>query len=230
MTHPINKYLLLILSFILLLSSCSTVRQIRPLDRGQSAMGLSVGGPITEVGKIYIPLPLLCLSYNRGILDKKLDLETGLQITQILYGILHLDIGVNYRPWQSRKWRPGFIVSPKIFLITDFEKLSTFRAYPDLGLTFFWEVKSNWYLYTGIENWFEFHQTRDDGNKQEHHWLIAPYLGINMGNEKWLFQFETRVYTPNLANTGRPTKNIGFGEYGILGFFLGVNYTFESKK
>ena len=51
-----------------------------------------------------------------------------------------------------------------------------------------------------------------------------------MGNNRWQFQFETRVYIPNLQNTGRPPTYLGFGEYGILGVFLGVNYIFGKEK
>ena len=228
-----NQHTVTILTlFLLLLFSCSTIRQIRPLGKGESSGTISVGGPITNIGgsdKVYIPLPLLSVGYNRGILDKKLDLETGLHITQLLYGILDLDLGVNYRPFISKGWRPGLIVSPKIFLMTDFQP-EGFRIYPDLCLTGVWEVRDNWYVFTGIENWFEFSRERDDLNDQEHHWLITPYLGINLGSERWQFQFETRVYTPNLENTGRPTENVGFGDYGVLGFFLGVNYTFGKEK
>ena len=48
----------------LIFLSCSTVRQIRPLAKKESAATLSLGGPITQVGKLYVPLPLAVFLIN----------------------------------------------------------------------------------------------------------------------------------------------------------------------
>lgn len=224
----IHKWLIVSILLISFLVSCSSVRQIRPLDKGESAVTISLGGPITELGDIYSPLPLLSIGYTRGLLSRKLELEMGLHITEGLYGVLMIDGGLNYRPILSSGLRPGIIVSPKVFFTTDFSS-SSVRIYPDLNLTSYWKIRQNFFIYLGLENWFEFSQEREDGNPQDNHWLIVPYLGLNCGNEKLLFQFESRVYTPNLKNTGRPTKNIGLGDNGILGFFIGLNYTIQGR-
>jgi hypothetical protein len=97
-------------------------------------------------------------------------------------------------------------------------------------LTPFWEVTPEIYLFTGIENWFEFHQKRCDGAEQKHHWLITPYLGIDWGRNNFMFQAELKVYVPNLLNTSRPVENIGIGDYGIIGIFFGFNYIFDGRK
>jgi hypothetical protein len=189
-----------------------------------------VGGPITEVGEPYIPIPMISLGYNLGIIDTLLNFESGINITSALYGVLHLDLGVNYRPFNSNKWRPGLMVTPKIFIMTDFQP-ETFRIWPDLSITGFWEIKKYWYIYTGLESFFEFSKTRSDGNKQEHHWIIAPYLGFNLGKEKWQFQIEYQIYTINLNNElSRSMENLGYGDYGVHGIFLGVNYTFKKRE
>ena len=52
---------------VCLLFACSSVRRVRPLESGASAITVSLGGPITEVAKKYIPLPLLSAGYNYGI-------------------------------------------------------------------------------------------------------------------------------------------------------------------
>ncbi len=222
------KTVLLLSTIVMIITNCSTIRQIRPLEKGQQSVSFSVGGPVTEVGSVYIPLPLMSFGYNRGLIDNTLDLETGLHVTQLLYGILDVEVGVNFRPFQSKAWQPGLIISPKLFFMTDFSGGA--RLYPDLCLTGFWKLHEKVYLFTGLENWFEFSSTRDDGLEQKNHWLLVPYIGTNIGSQRWQFQFETRVYTPNLKNTGRATKNIGFGEYGVLGFFLGVNFTPGKEK
>ena len=199
------------------------------MEHGEQSVTFSLGGPITELGNVYVPLPLIGLGYNVGLIDNKLDIEVGLNVTEILYGIFNLETGANWRPFLSKGWRPGLIVTPRFFFFTNFLP-SSFKFYPDFALTFPWEVRENWFAYTGIENFFELSKVRYDGNPQKHHWFVVPYLGWSMGNKKWQFQWEWRVYVPNLVNTGKPTKNKGFGDRGIHGVFLGVSRVFGGRE
>lgn len=223
-----SVYVIFVVIFwLVFISSCSTVRQIRPLERGESALTISLGGPITKLGDVYIPLPLLSAGYNRGILSNKLDIEAGLHLTEALYKTLMIDAGVNYRPILSNRWKPGLIITPKIFFMTNFKNA---RLYPSLCITSNWKINSHVYIYTGLENWFEFSKTRDDNNKQKHHWLINPYLGTNFGRDKLFFQIEGRWYIPNKSNQESTTSHIGVGEHGILGVMLGINYIFKGRN
>ncbi|MBD3344901.1 MAG: hypothetical protein GF401_07555, partial [Chitinivibrionales bacterium] len=204
---------------LLVLFGCAPVRQIRPLEKGESSVHVGLGGPITQVGDVYIPLPLLSVGYNRGM-HINLDIEFGSHITQAMFGIMHLNGGVNWRPVFSKGLIPGIIISPSVHFMTDFEPQSV-RIYPVLDLNGYWKFAQKHYVYAGIENWFELTRTRGDGLQQEHHWLIAPHIGASLGVKKWDILIEGVVYTPNLLNTGRGTKNIGLGDQGVLGVFLG---------
>lgn len=209
--------------------SCSSVRQVKPLEPGQSAVSASLGGPVTQyIGPGYAPLPMLSVGYNRGMREW-LDLEVGWHITQFAFGVLQLDGGVNLRPFMPEGLRPGLIVTPKVHVLAGLRD-GSFRAYPQLSLTFPMQPTESLLPYLGIENWFEFHTTREDGLEQPHHWLIAPYAGLALYRGPWHFQLEMRLYTPNLENTGRGPKNIGIGEYGIWGTFVGVGRTFGGDK
>ena len=207
---------------VCLLFACSSVRRVRPLESGASAITVSLGGPITEVAKKYIPLPLLSAGYNYGI-NNRLGIEAGLNLTSALFGLLHVDAGVNWYPLSANGAIPGITVTPKLLIISNFEA-GGHRLYPTLTPTLYWDIKRH-FVYTGVENWFEIHTERSDGNEQSHHWLVAPYIGYGYTWKKWQFQLEARGYTPNLENTGRATKNIGFGDHGIIGVFLGVGRT-----
>jgi hypothetical protein len=208
------------LAFLALLASCAAVRQIRPLDLGEISLSGSLGGPFTNVG-VTIPLPLLSVGGNVG-LGQGLDVEAGVGLISALYGIMHVDAGVNWRPWLSRRIRPGLMVSPKLWLLTDFSPGSV-RIYPDLGLTAFWKVGQFWYLYGGAQNWFEIHSARYDGQPQEYHWLPTVHAGASLGRKKWQFQLEGKLYVPNALNTNRPAANLGLGSHGAFGVFVGVS-------
>lgn len=213
---------------ILLFFSCSSVRQIRPLDPGQSAVNVTLGGPIIKALGMYMPAPIMSVGYNYGI-KRGFDLETGLGLTQLAFGILHLDCGANWRPLKPKGWVPGFIATPKFQIMTDFTPQS-FRLYPDAVLTAWWKPNKILYPYAGIENWIEYHSTRPDGNRQTHHWLAAPFIGLTVCRGPWQYQVETRYYVPNVNNiTAGATRHIGFGDYGDLGVFIGAGYLFGGK-
>lgn len=210
------------------LAACSSIRQVTPLEPGESAVTLSLGGPITEIAEdTYIPLPLLGVGYNRGITDN-IGVETGVNVTSALFGLLHLDAGLNWFLIKHSRVIPGVTITPKISFMSDFREGGT-RFYPAVTPIFYWNPGMH-IAYLGVENWFETARDRSDGNPQSHHWLAVPCIGYGISWKKWQFQIEGRGYTPNLKNTGRATKNIGFGEYGIIGIFLGVNRSFGGVK
>jgi hypothetical protein len=212
----------------LLLAGCAAVRQIPPMDPGENAISLSLGGPMTRyIGDAYAPLLFLSLGYSRG-LHRVLDIEAGLDLTHMLYGVGKVDVGLNWRPFQAERWRPALIVSPKFHFATDFSTGA--RLYPALSITGAWHVRK-FYPYLGLENFFELQQERADGLEQEHHWLILPYVGLVLEHKRWQYQFEMKVYTVNLDNDyGRPPDNWGFGEHGIIGFFLAFSRTFGGNS
>lgn len=212
----------------LFILSCSSFRQVRPLEKGECRVSLSAGGPFTRVGDLYIPLPLVSLGCNYGIAEK-LDVEAGTNFLAMMYGIAHVDAGVNWRPLPPRRYVPGLTVSPKVIVMTDFSAGGS-RLYPDLGLTGYWELPRHWLAYLGIENLFELSGVREDGNEQQNHWLIAPYAGVSLGKGAWQFQLEAKLYTPNLRNDLHTVKNIGFGSYGVLGIFFGVSRSFGGAR
>lgn len=212
---------------IILFSSCTAIRKVKAPVKGESTVCVSLGGPITEVSKKYIPLPLLGIGYNYG-LSEKIALEGGLNITNALFGVVNADAGVNWYPLKPQNIKPGFLLMSKLFVLSKL-KMKDNRIYPAITPVFYWEIDKH-IIYTGVENWFEFHSIRNDGNPQKHHWLKIPMIGYELVWKSWQFQVEGRVYLPDVKNTYGPTHNLGFGEYGILGIFIGTAYSFGGKK
>ncbi len=224
-----------ILALCLMLSfGCSAIRRITPLEVGESSVGVSCGGPFTQLFGMYVPLPLLSLGYNYGM-SKTIDIEAGLGVTQALFGIGELNAGVNYRPTVPAGWIPGLIISPAVYLTEDIDPISeftmkNFRCYPDISITAWWNREKWWRPYIALENWFDLCSTRDDGLAQQEHWLIAPAVGIDMECGKWHYQIQGELYTPNLWNRGRGAHYLGPGNYGVFGLFLGASRDFGGGK
>ena len=220
------------ISIIIFCFSCSSIRHVIPLEPGESRISASIGGPITLVGDYYIPVPFLTLGYNYG-LKHNLDLEAGFKITDELFGasigVTAIDAGVNYHVFTDCKFRPGLYLSLKGMLTTQFKKENT-RFFPLIDFGCYWHPSKRNYIYLGMENWIELHTQRYDGNPQENHILLNPYIGYILQNKKWLFQLEGRAVTINCTNKGRAPKNIGFGDQGIIGVYIGISREFGAGK
>lgn len=222
------REILCLIFALFLLSSCSSVRRIRPLPKGQMAISGSVGGPLTSVGDVTIPLPLVSLAVNYGAASRW-DLQAGVHLTSAFFGIAHFDAGVNWHPWGSNRFRPGLLVSPKLSFLTDFSP-SGFRLYPSCAFTGFWEITPRWAIYTGLDNWWELRVLRTDGRPQEHRWLPTLHLGISLCSKKWEYVLESKLFLPGVDNSGRPVKNVGLDQKGMLGFFIGISRAFGGGR
>jgi hypothetical protein len=93
-------------------------------------------------------------------------------------------------------------------------------------VTALWKLHPHLYCYAGIDNWFETHTTRYDGNPQNYHWLPVIHAGIDIGNKSWQGQIEGTWYVPNIDATRHTVKTVGIGPQGCLGVFLGVSHSF----
>jgi hypothetical protein len=60
------KYIIAIV-LLYLFSSCAPARFVKPLEKDQQAINLSVGGPLIEYGSLVIPMPLLTAAYGYGL-------------------------------------------------------------------------------------------------------------------------------------------------------------------
>ncbi len=204
-------------------SSCSPVRTIRPIDKGELVGTAGIGGPF--VGQIgYAPFPLISLGADYGLLDK-IDIEAEFEGTSALFGVLELGGGCNWRPIAPAGWKPGLIAGFKLFGATDFKPHQS-RLWPDVNLTAVFKLNPKLYYYAGMDNWFETDQTRYDGNVQAYHWLPVIHTGVDYGTNLWHVQLEGKWYVPNIDATRHVGKTIGIGPQGCLGVFLGASHSF----
>ncbi|MBN2036006.1 MAG: hypothetical protein JW768_04620 [Chitinispirillaceae bacterium] len=219
--------LYMVLFFWLVLAcSCASVRHVRPIETGELTASASFGGPFAgQIG--WAPFPLLGIGANYGIMDN-IDVETGWAVTSALFGVCELEGGCNWRPLKPAGGIPGIIASVKLLGTTDFQKGNS-RLWPDAGITALWQLHPRLYYYAGMDNWFETHTTRYDGNKQKYHWLPIIHTGLDCGSPAWQWQIEAKWYVPNidpLKSPSNPVQTITIGGCGCFGMFVGVSHSF----
>ena len=145
-------------------SGCATFSGARPLDPGQTEIGVSMGGPVLNLGGP-LPIPNLVLQGRHGIakpLGRNLDIAYGLNLTGLAFGILQGHVGVNGMLIHQRKAAPALAVTYNQFFATNAPGLPSKPAGEPGGwaanqveFNFSWLIKEQ-LIYTGIAQYTDF--------------------------------------------------------------------------
>ncbi len=210
---------------LLLLASCAPMRFVKPLDKNQQAVNLSLGGELIKYNSATIPIPFLTANYGYGI-DSSLTGFASLNITSALFGNFHLDLGATKQLLKQKEYYPAIVVAPAFDFI--YRNKNAVKFYPQLALNAFWEYgKKKNLVYAGIDNWFELATKKAYGQKQENHWFFMPALGHSFCGKKGSFTTEVRVIAPNLSNEKLVVEyQTPFGTHGAFGVYIGYTRKF----
>ena len=217
----------------LLFLGCGSMHNARPLEKGQTATGLSFGGPMVNFADMNIPLPNAIVQVKHGMSDNTdhpWDVQYGVNLTAIAFDQMGLQFGGSYLITPQEGLSPAWSVASTAYVYHNY--ISNDHAYGkgmwfanQSETTLSWTWKKH-LIYTGIS------QTTD---LKQPSLLLSPFLGIALGdgdreNKASSFQIELRHYA-----IGR-SPNIGFvdwydpGGTGSLGLQMTYAYLFQKKK
>lgn len=217
-----------IVLYLLLLStvlSCAPVRFVKPLEKNQSAISVSLGGPLIDFSNLTIPMPLLSAAYGYGI-DSTLTGFAGVNITSAAYGNAQLDLGITKQLLQQNGYRPAISITPVANLI--YRNKDANKFYPQVDISAFWEYNNKRDLvYAGLSNWFELASSKSYNQDQTHHWLVTPLVGQTFIRKKWDFTIEAKVLASNLYHKSSVVDyKSPFGNNGAFGIYFGYTRKF----
>ncbi|MEC7987548.1 MAG: hypothetical protein VX278_20445 [Myxococcota bacterium] len=221
---------------LLLGSACGTMNSARPLDQGQHAVGLTVGGPMIEFprkSKSYIPLPNAVLEGRSGmapIKGKNWDINYGINLTAIPFDQIGLHTGASFQLMKQNGNIPAVSVGNRLFLYSNHLSSTTiddgkaFWACNEIVTTASWKV-GHQMVYTGVSQYFDLSQPSA---------TITPFLGAEFFNtgvkNGFVLQFEVRNYALGRNPTFDFLEwNTPFGS-GAFGGNLGLTYRFGGAK
>jgi hypothetical protein len=235
------KYLMLAL--IAFLGACAPSRHVKPLEKGQQALGASYGGGLVKVpGVGAMPTPFMSLSYSRGITEKA-TVFGSYHTTAAIFGTFQTDIGAVYELYKNEEAKYGVSVTPVANIMVDrWEK--QWKFYPQLDANFYWTYSEKTkatseahdggsdklmkrFLYAGVTNWFELANTRVHDEPQPYRWIFNPHIGHTFERPRMNYQFEFKWLAPNIDNAGLAVDYVSpFGTKGALGVFFHAAYKF----
>ncbi|WCL80628.1 hypothetical protein PPO43_11675 [Saprospira sp. CCB-QB6] len=151
--------ILLSLFGLFLLTSCTSSRVIRPLEKKQTAFGADVSLLSTSP-----TAPIINIQLAHG-LSKSTTFYSGINFSSIFTGVFMADLGFLYGLWHPKAWRPGCSISPRIsgHFSSHYSVLTAIQPEADLNL--YWEYlnrekSAKNFLFLNIRNWFEVEKGR----------------------------------------------------------------------
>lgn len=209
----------LVFILISVLTSCSTVTMVKPLEKNQKAVTASFGGPMIVFSSLPIPIPFCNAGFSYG-LNSRLTVSTQLGLTSLAFGVIQLDPGVLYgirMPENSSQ--VGISAFGKTHLMLD-KWEGNFRWYPEIGIQAYKEWGRNM-VYGGASGWFETRfpaEKRTAGNV----WVPMLNLGYTREKTKWNITAEAKWIAPNISKEDIVVDFIGPGKNGALGLYFGL--------
>jgi hypothetical protein len=211
--------LLLALPLLCLLAACGTVTSSWPLHRGQSALALSAGGPVVNIGGLQAPIPYAVTRYRYGVTDK-LGLYAGGHLLMAAFGVAGADAGATWHFVDQHGWWPSLGVGAGGIGYVEFDGGGQSVFFPAAELTASYMRDTTSISYGGVHTMAQF--------TPRFHMTYSPYIGQEMRiSRRFSANVEVRWYggwertTPRAVVFTMPIAN-----HGAIGFAAGINYHF----
>ena len=205
--------------------ACSPVHYVKPLEKKQSAVNLSFGGPLIKYGTATIPIPFITANYGYGI-DSTLTGFASANITSALYGNAQVDLGFTKQLLKQHNYLPALSLTPVINII--YKNKDAHKVYPQIALNAFWEYgKHKNLVYVSLDNWFELSPKRQYEVNQDKRWILMPTIGHSFNRTKWNINIEAKIIAPNKSNEKLVVDYVTpFQTHGAFGVYVGCTRKF----
>ncbi|MDP4764612.1 MAG: hypothetical protein NWR97_13165 [Salibacteraceae bacterium] len=211
-----------ILGCLAFATACAPARVIKPLEKGEKQIGANLGGAMINYAGAPIPLPLTSINYLQG-LDTGITLSAAVHTTDILFGVMHAEIGLGIKAYQTKSEKFGVTISPSMNLMYDIWE-QNFSAYPQLDALCYWQYaeKPNLF-YGGLGSWVELNKVKAHNEVQTNELLPYIMVGHQFNRPKWTFTTEAKYLGFQHDNRYLVPDFIGPSHYGALGLYFGIS-------
>jgi len=217
------KHLILAASAAVVLiaaARCGTVTAVTPLNRGESALNVSLGGPVANVSGMNIPLPYTVARYRYGLTDQA-GIYAGVHLLAAGLGVAGFDVGFSYHFLQQQGLIPtvGAIAG-----ITALIKPGGGEAmFPQLDLVASYRLGDRFTTYFGSQSMYQF--------QSKPNVVLAPFIGTGWRiSDPLSLNLEAKWYAPTEKTEPRIVDySLPISNHGAVGFVLGANWLFGGK-
>lgn len=203
---------------------CSTLNTAKPLAPGEHEVAVTLGGPLTQVGANFIPLPNSVVEGRSGLThvgERPLDLNYGLYLTPIAFGQMGVHLGSSYLLWDQAENLPALSLSNRIYFFHNY--FDAAKPIEGRGQVWVHQIEG-----TLSYEWGELLGYGGLGNYTDLADLnlsLTPFLGAEVptGLDGFKIQLEARYYAANRYRLIESVKFYNFDSgYGGFGMNLGL--------
>lgn len=234
-------YIKLLVFGLLALASCSHSKFVVPLNRGEQAVSVGLGGPVINVpGIATMPIPMTSVTYGKGITEDITVFGSWFP-TASVFGTWQFDAGATVRLLENEDKKKGVTLTPGFnFAIDRFEWNSKF--WPQLDANAYWKYNKKDLvqddlltgkrsqaniLYAGLGSWYELSGKKAHGEPQTNRVLPIVQVGHDLNWGKWTFKSELKLIAPFASNQDIVVDYRSLlGDYGATGFYVGLVRSF----
>ena len=213
--------LLFVVVSLLIFQNCAPSRYVKPLEKKQSVVAFSFGGPLIKFRGAPIPIPFTTFGYAYGCTDK-ITTYGNLHTTSLLFGNLQSDLGATFKLYEKEN-QFGFSTSPALQIAYNVRNQTGFRTWPSIDVNSYYHLnKKPSYLYVGINSWIELSSTKAHDEPQTRHAIPNLHIGYSVVKTKWQHQFELKYLGLGIANTPGVVDYVGVSGKGTFGIYYSL--------
>jgi len=215
-----SRYLILAVlpvMVLLVVTRCGTVTAVTPLHRGESALGVSLGGPVADLAGMNIPVPYAAARYRHGLNDRA-GLYAGVHLLPAALGVVGVDFGFSYHFLEQRGWVP--CVGTSAGVAAFFRPGGGAALFPQLDVVASHRFGDKFTAYVGSQSMYQFRTAPAV--------VLAPFVGGQFKvSDPLSFGLEAKWYAPTEPTHPRNVDyKLPIANHGAVGFVLGANWLF----
>ncbi len=220
-------FILLPVLLLWIMTGCSSLRQVRPLELGEHKVSLDLGGALFDNLGIPLPMPLVSVDYQYG-LTRDITVGGAVHITPIIFGLIGMiELNSLYGVLYQKGAVPGVSLHLNALLMYDFA--GSFTALPELGAVAYWDLSQKVRVYTGVSTLVDFYPKTADLPK-DNTLIPSIIIGSEFIFDRFDITVEVRYVHPGGSNTGKAVSFVGLGDQGAIAPYLGFSYRFGGAK
>jgi len=203
--------------------SCAPVRTVVPLEKGETHVSASLGGPLIKFSGMVIPVPLTSVNVSYG-LKENLTLNGALHTTSLLFGVIHLEATTTCAFHTYNSGNSGFSgTAGYYFMIDTWEGKS--RLFPNLDLNAYTMYGEKKHLLYGSFTFLWDISQKKSGKFSD---VIIPSftMGHTWKREKMNYSLELKYLSFLKSNMNIAVDYVSPTHRGALGIQFGVTRKF----
>lgn len=196
---------------------CGTVTAVTPLHPGESALNVSLGGPVADLAGMKMPIPYAVARYRYGM-NNQAGVYIGGHLLAAGFGLAGLDFGFSYHFLQQSNWLPAVGAIAGITALI--QPGGGEALFPQLDLVASYRLGDRFTTYFGSQSMYQF--------QYKPNVVLAPFVGTGWRlSDPFSLNLEAKWYAPTEKTHPRNVNySLPIAERGAVGFVLGANWLF----